>query len=160
MAKKEKLDLTFPQIMQKLAQAGVSESKSLKADRDAFSEIAEIEERVRMILGIINSKERKATNMLFFVMYDIESNKVRTLVAKYLIKLGCTRVQRSIFLADLSNEKYEQIRSELTEVQALYENKDSILVVPISTDYLQAMRIIGKSIDVDIILKTRNTLFF
>ena len=48
----------------------------------------------------------------------------------------------------------------LTEVQECYENNDSILVVPISTDYLQSMKIIGKTIDVDIIMQTKNTLFF
>ena len=98
--------------------------------------------------------------MIFFVMYDIENNKVRHQVSKYLMRNGCTRVQRSVFLADLSNNQYEQIKSDLTEVQAAYENKDSILVVPISTDYLTAMRIIGQTIDVEIITHNRNTLFF
>ena len=74
--------------------------------------------------------------------------------------MGCFRVQRSVFLADLPNDKYDKIRSDLTEVQAAYENNDSILVVPISTDYLTAMKIIGQTIDVDVITKQRNTLFF
>ena len=89
-----------------------------------------------------------------------ESDKVRRLVAKYLLRKGCQRVQRSIFLADLSTVEYENIRKDLTEVQSFYDNHDSILIVPISTDYLRAMKIIGKSIDMDIILKTKNTLFF
>lgn len=54
----------------------------------------------------------------------------------------------------------DKIRSDLKEVQECYDNDDSILVVPISTDYLQAMKIIGKTIDVDIIMQTKNTLFF
>lgn len=54
--------------------------------------------------------------MLFFVMYDIESNKVRYQVSKYLIKKGCFRIQRSVFLAELSHEDYSQIRSDLAEV--------------------------------------------
>ena len=54
----------------------------------------------------------------------------------------------------------DKIRRSLTEVQECYENNDSILVVPISTDYLQSMKIIGKTIDVDIIMQTKNTLFF
>ena len=93
-------------------------------------------------------------------MYDIESTKVRNQIVKYLLKNGCTRVQKSIFLADLPVDKYEAIRGDLTEVQQCYENNDSILIVPISTDYLQSMKIIGKTIDVDLIMKTRNTLFF
>lgn len=98
--------------------------------------------------------------MLFFVMYDIENNKVRRYVVKYLEHKGCTRVQKSIFLADLSIEQYQDIRNDLAEVQAVYENKDSILVVPISTDYLKAMKVIGQNVDIDIIMHTRNTLFF
>lgn len=98
--------------------------------------------------------------MLFFVMYDIENNKVRRYVVKYLEYKGCTRVQKSIFLADLSIEQYQDIRNDLAEIQAVYENKDSILVVPISTDYLKAMKVIGQNVDIDIIMHTRNTLFF
>lgn len=55
---------------------------------------------------------------------------------------------------------YEQIKSDLAEVQACYENNDGILVVPISTDYLKAMKVIGQTINVDVITKTSNTLFF
>ena len=98
--------------------------------------------------------------MLFFVMYDIESNKVRHQVAKYLIKRGCFRIQRSIFLADLTPETYSQIKNDLIEVQACYENEDSILITPISTDTLNSMKIIGKNIDVDVITRSKNTLFF
>ena len=93
-------------------------------------------------------------------MYDIESNKVRRLVAKYLIRQGCFRIQRSIYLADLPAEKCEQIKADLAEVQAAYDNSDSIMVVPISTDLLKAMKVIGKALDVSIIMRTQNTLFF
>ena len=98
--------------------------------------------------------------MLFFVMYDIESNKVRTQIVNYLIRSGCHRIQKSIFLANLSHEKYNKIKEDLAEVQSYYDNHDSILLVPISTDYLQAMKIIGQTINVDVITKNKNTLFF
>ena len=98
--------------------------------------------------------------MIFFIMYDIESNKVRYNVAKYLIKQGCTRIQKSIFLADLNNTSYQKIRDDLTEIQALYENDDSIIVCPVSTDIINNMKIIGKHISIDIITRSKNTLFF
>ncbi len=104
--------------------------------------------------------KRKAGNMLFFVMYDIESDKVRRLIVKYLQRKGCTRVQRSVFLADLPLKEYDNIRADLTEAQSAYDNDDSILVVPVSTDMMQAMRIIGKNIDIDLIMHSSNTLFF
>ena len=66
----------------------------------------------------------------------------------------------TVLSAQTPSEKYEQIRNDLTEVQAAYENLDSILVVPISTDYLKSMKIIGKNISVDVITKSKNTLFF
>ena len=98
--------------------------------------------------------------MLFFVMYDIESNKVRRLVANYLQRKGCVRIQRSIFLADLDAKEYNTIRMDLTEVQSTYENEDSILIVPISSEYLRSMKIIGQKIELDIIMHNKNTLFF
>ena len=69
-------------------------------------------------------------------------------------------MQKSIFLADLDAKVYEEIKNDLAEVQAAYENMDSILVVPLSTDYLRAMKVIGHSVNIDVITHSRNTLFF
>jgi CRISPR-associated protein Cas2 len=93
-------------------------------------------------------------------MYDIESNKVRYNIAKYLERMGCIRIQKSIFLADLDITKYKSIRQDLAEVQSLYENHDSIIISPISTDLLKSMTIIGQSINLDIITHSKTTLFF
>ena len=98
--------------------------------------------------------------MLFFVMYDIESDKVRYHIAKYLERKGCTRIQRSIFLADLDKTVYDEIKRDLAEVQSLYDNHDSIIVCPVSTDQIRAMLIIGEDISIDVIIRSRNTLFF
>ena len=157
MAKKQK-ELTFLQKLERLKHAGVEGSRMISKNNPSWEAIDSLEERVKQLLGIVN--HAKITDMLFFVMYDIESNKVRHQVAKYLLKMGCFRIQRSIFLADLSPEKYEQIRSDLTEVQSYYDNHDSILIVPVSTELLKSMKIIGRSINVDIIMRTKNTLFF
>jgi CRISPR-associated protein Cas2 len=94
------------------------------------------------------------------MMYHIESNKVRYNIVKYLIKRGCTRIQKSIFLADLNHEVYDAIKSDLAEIQSLYDNHDSIIICPISTDLLKSMKVIGHSINIDIITRSKNTLFF
>ena len=153
-------EISFVEKMQKYIHAGISESVVPNRLYNEMEDLLELEERIRRVLGIIDNVKSPATNMLFFVMYDIESNKVRNQVAKYLIRKGCTRVQRSIFLADLANSEYNSIRQDLAEVQAAYDNKDSILIVPISTDYLQSMKIIGQKIELDIIMHNKNTLFF
>lgn len=157
---KKKSGLTFPQKMEKLQHAGIHSSAVIRSRETDLSDLGTLEERVARLLGILHSKQRSSSNMLFFVMYDIESNKVRYQVSKYLLRKGCFRIQRSIFLADLSHEQYESIRTDLAEVQACYDNHDSIIIVPVSVDLLKSMKVIGKSLDVDIIMQTKNTLFF
>ena len=156
----KKKELSFVDKMRMMARAGLEGSPSPNRVSNDYDPMDPIEERVRRMLGIINGEKRRATNMTFFVMYDISSNKVRNQVVKYLIQKGCTRVQRSIFLADLDAKVYNEIREDLAAVQQAYENEDSILIVPLSTDYLKSMKIIGQNIDIDVITKCKHTLFF
>ena len=152
--------LPYIEILRKLSRAGIENSPVVNRQVGNLSNFPTLQERVNFLLGIMNKKSRPATNMLFFVMYDIESDKVRYHISKYLERKGCVRIQRSIFLADLDKSIYDQIKSDLAEVQSLYDNHDSIIVCPVSTDQLRAMKVIGENIDVDIIIHSRNTLFF
>ena len=148
-------------MMLKMKNAGILESPNPASVRScSLDECVSLDERIEMLFDIVNTPKRNPTDMLFFVMYDIESNKVRRQVVKYLEQKGCHRIQKSIFLADLPSSQYDMIRNDLTAVQACYDNEDSILVVPISTDYLRAMRIIGQNINLDVITRSKNTLFF
>ena len=98
--------------------------------------------------------------MIYFIMYDIEDNRVRTHISKYLIKNGCQRVQKSIFLSESERKKFDEIHKTLREIQDLYENNDSIFFVPVSTDELRGMKIIGQKLDLDIFLSNKSTLIF
>lgn len=82
------------------------------------------------------------------------------LIAKFLQDKGCTRVQKSIFMADMPSDALQDIAMKLTEIQKMYDNNDSILIVPLSEDYARAMKIIGQEVDIDLILHSKNTLFF
>lgn len=121
---------------------------------------ASLEFRIREILLLLNKNKFKSDDMIFFVMYDITNNKVRTQIAKYLIDKSCVRVQKSIFLVKASRPVFKEISDTLLEIQAMYENKDSILIVPVSTDEINAMKIIGENVDFDLVLKNKNTMFF
>ena len=57
-------------------------------------------------------------------------------------------------------EKYEQIKGDMVMVQSLYENHDSIIVCPVSSDILRSMKIIGQNINLDVITQNKNMLFF
>jgi CRISPR-associated protein Cas2 len=153
---RKKKQLSFAEHVLKLYSSGLPRNKPPVGSID---NLVSVEQRVQKILGIVNKKHSQLY-MTFFVLYDIENDKVRNQVVKYLIRKGCMRIQKSIFLADLEHEIYAQIKDDLAAVQACYENNDSIIVCPISTDYLRALRIIGKNVDVDIVLKNKNTLFF
>lgn len=164
MPRKKRPPITLLQKLQQLKASGMDPERSqgiaLQRASAEWDKLPDLKSRIQKILGMIESPERSPSNMLFFVMYDIESNKVRRLVAKYLEEKGCTRVQKSIFLADLPIATYESIRKDLTEVQACYENQDSIMVVPVSTDMMRSMKVIGKNLSIDLITHSRTTLFF
>ncbi len=115
--------------------------------------------RIKKILDI-SYHERKATEMLYFIMYDIENNKVRTQIAKYLEKKGCLRVQKSIFFASTERKVFNTIHADLKAIQEMYDNHDSIFLTPVSTDQLRSMKIIGQNTDFDLIMGNKNTLFF
>lgn len=152
--KRKKPDMGFVQRMLHLQHAGIGNLPINTPVNPGYSDT------LMHMLELFRHDQSNIFKMLFFVMYDIEDNKVRTLIAHYLEKKGCVRIQKSIFLANLDANVNEQIRKDLADVQACYENHDSILIVPISSDYLLTMKVIGKSIDEDIILGTKSTLFF
>lgn len=143
-----------------ISSAGLSDAGTIGRTTGYLDEILTLPERIRLIMNIISSAERKPGYMICFIMYDITSNKVRTLIAKFLQGKGCTRVQKSIFMADMPSDALQDIAMKLTEIQKMYDNNDSILIVPLSEDYARAMKIIGQEVDIDLILHSKNTLFF
>ena len=159
MPRKKRPPLSLAEQAKKLLESGIGGSPKVE-NKEPCDSLSPLEDRIKDLLGLTESRKKRQDRMLFFVMYDIESNKVRRLVCKYLIREGCSRVQRSIFLADLPIDSYSRIKNDLAEIQALYDNEDSIIVLPVSTDYLRMMKVIGKTVDVDIITHTKNTLFF
>ena len=159
MPRKKRPPLSLAAQAKKLLESGIGGSPKVD-NKEPSDSLSPLEDRIKDLLGLTESRKKRQDRMLFFVMYDIESNKVRRLVCKYLIREGCSRVQRSIFLADLPIDTYARIKNDLAEIQTLYDNEDSIIVLPVSTDYLRMMKVIGKTVDVDIITHTKNTLFF
>lgn len=155
-----KKKIPYIEILRKLAHSGLSGSPGINRHTGNTEHINNLEERVDFLLGVVNKSIPNPSNMLFFVMYDIESDKVRYHIAKYLERKGCFRIQRSIFMADLDRSEYQEIKSDLAEVQSLYENNDSIIVCPISTDEVKAMKVIGQKLNIDVITRSKNTLFF
>lgn len=161
MAKKVKSDSAgFFERMMKIKAAGLGNRAQIKERKPDELELLPLEKRIELVLGLFNQATLKAGNMIYFVMYDIEHNKIRTYMAKYLLKKGCIRVQKSIFLASTNRVLFDEIYKTLLDVQSVYDNHDSIFMVPVSQEQLLAMKVIGQNLQFDIVSENRNTLFF
>lgn len=147
MARKRKKSLT--ERIAQVKKAGLGKDPHLVHKHVPIGKLP-LPERVNLLLKhmrVWKQDRAKKDSMVFFVMYDIENNKVRTQIAKYLLAQGCERIQKSVYVANLPMADYSRLANDLKEVQEAYENDDSILLLPITNDHLANMRIIGESLD-------------
>lgn len=162
MAKKER-DIGYIEKLQLLRRAGIAHSKDIRLENqmnEHLEHVDDINDNIRKIIGIIQSTQNQKGMMMYMIMYDIENNKIRTYISKYLEEKQCTRIQKSIFIGKSDVSVYTEIHQTLKEVQDVYENHDSILIIPIAADQLRALRVIGKNIDFELFQGNKNTLFF
>lgn len=157
MSRPKKKIFTLDQRLQKIRQAGLT--LPVKDAETIFMEDT-LQERIEKLLHLLQTAPVKATYMTFLIMYDIEDNKVRNEVARYLKQKGCIRIQKSVFMVSADHKLFEQIYKDLHEVQQYYENNDSIILVPFNTTDARSLKIIGKDVQVDTIVNKPNTLFF
>lgn len=158
--KKNKPKLTFADQFLKIKKAGLAMPLSRIKRAKVWDELEDLNTRITKILHITQPSEKFSAYMTYFIMYDIEDNKIRRLISKFLINKGCTRIQKSVFLAHTSREVYNEIHQALKEVNQMYDNSDSILITPVASDELRAMKIIGQNIDLSIATRGKNTLIF
>lgn len=126
-----------------------------------FEDENDVPQSIQKLINFLCSPStKKPEEMYCFIMYDIEDNKVRRLVAKYLEKKGCIRVQKSIFFAKLHRNMYREVSQTLKEIQEAYTNADSVLVLPVGEDMLGNLLVIGKAIEFELMTNLPNTLFF
>lgn len=116
--------------------------------------------RIQAILHLVKQKPMKSTDMLYLIMYDIENNKVRGLIAKFLLKKGCVRIQKSVYFVRSHPSVFTEIAETLKEVRETYDNVDSIILVPVHSKAAGNMRIIGKDIQIEALMDDASTMFF
>ena len=81
----KKVEISFVEKMLLFHKAGFSHSgASYTQTKNIEDELLELPERIQKILQIVNRTHLTANQMLYFIMYDIENNKVRTAISKYL----------------------------------------------------------------------------
>jgi len=92
-------------------------------------------------------------------MYDIEDHRIRRHIARFLLKKGCMRVQKSVFVGRLERKTVREMQEILKEIQAMYENNDSIFFLPAGEENISGMRVIGKNVDFEFAIGNKNTYF-
>lgn len=145
--------------IEKLKAAGFNFIDTERTIPDEEDELKPLPDRIKIILGIIRSEPLKSTTMNYLILYDIEKNKVRGLISKYLLSRGCIRIQKSVFLAHTDHRKFDEIKNTLAEINEVYENKDSIIMVPLNVSDARSMKLIGQNVNIDQIIDPPNTVF-
>jgi CRISPR-associated protein Cas2 len=107
-----------------------------------------ISERISQLLNYLQQHQPTNTyEMIYFVMYDIEDNRIRRTIAKYLQRKGCIRMQKSIFLGSGTLKTFREIGTALREINSMYNNNDSIMLLPVTQDLMHQLNMIGKDVD-------------
>jgi len=104
-----------------------------------------------------NYQNPKAMNC--FIFYDIEDNRLRVQIAKYLLAKGAQRVQKSVYLANISKKIYSEIFETFVDMEPVYAESDSIFMVPIGEYHLAEMKMIGKDVDMSFSKSSQHVIF-
>jgi len=148
-------------LRERLADAGLLPAKGQDEEGAEEEDLASLSERLETVRKMVaQAAQKPKTHMNFFVMYDIQDDKMRKKVADFLQEKGCYRVQKSIFLAELPRDTFKAIYNALAELKEEYGNDDSLFLVPLAEDDLNSMKVIGPDVDMDMALMRQNTMIF
>lgn len=98
--------------------------------------------------------------MFYLTVYDIEENKIRRHVSRTLERYGGKRIQKSVFLLDMSEDKKNLLKDELKDILDTLENHDSILIFPMEKDQISQATRIGQNPAFEEAITYIHTLFF
>ena len=96
--------------------------------------------------------------MLVWVIYDIQSNKKRNRIIKNCRDIGLYRVQKSVFLGDIEENDFDEIKLKAEDIIDL-EN-DSVYVFPMSKAELNKAGLIGQAFDKELVTDEIISKFF
>ncbi len=96
--------------------------------------------------------------MLVWVVYDIQSNKIRNNVVRRCKNRGLYRVQKSVFLGEVEENQLDELKLEIEKLINL--NKDSVYVFPMSRAELKKAGLLGQAFDKELVTDEIISKFF
>ena len=96
--------------------------------------------------------------MLVWVMYDIADEKIRRKAIKICKNVGLYRVQKSIFLGDIEENDFDEVKLRLEDTVDL--KNDSVYVFTMSKKELNKAGLIGQAFDKELVTDEIISKFF
>ena len=96
--------------------------------------------------------------MLVWVMYDIADDKIRRKDIKICKNVGLYRVQKSIFLGDIEENDFDEVKLRLEDTVDL--KNDSVYVFTMSKKELNKAGLIGQAFDKELVTDEIISKFF
>ena len=97
-------------------------------------------------------------DLLVWVVYDISSNKIRRNAIKACKNVGLYRVQKSIFLGDIEENDFDEVKLRLEDTVDL--KNDSVYVFTMSKKELNKAGLIGQAFDKELVTDEIISKFF
>ena len=104
------------------------------------------------------NKRPALRSRLIICTYDISETRQRNVVVKCLKSSGMHRVQKSVFMAEISERAYKLMRAQFKSMEAEFESQDHIMLMPFTEQQLIGMHVTGKSLDVPYLLNRKRVL--
>ncbi len=96
--------------------------------------------------------------MIYWVMYDVKNDRIRSKIAKACEKIGLYRVQYSVFLGTLERSHVDSLQLQIEDL--INEKTDSVYIFPMSKDELKQTVLLGQAFDKKLITDEVQALFF
>lgn len=162
--KKSKYRYTPADRLIRLHRAGLKQALPLRPlisqNNEGTTASEKRDNRLQAFISLMKEQQFKPGYSMAFVVYDIENNRVRRYISKFLESKGYIRVQKSVFFGHLKSPVHQQVSDKLKQVNAAYDNGDSIVMIPISRDLFNQLKIVGKNVGFELGLGFKNTIFF
>lgn len=96
--------------------------------------------------------------MLIWVIYDISSDKIRNRVARQCKDVGLYRVQKSVFLGNVEENDFDELKLKVGDTIDL--ETDSVYIFPMSKSELKKAGLIGQAFDKELVSDEIISKFF
>ena len=126
--------------------SGITPYSGARFSRSSELSDASLPQLVTVILEFIHFNPSQMKGDLYLLAYDISENRTRKLVSDYLLRQGMKRIQKSVFIGIIESARMAAIVGDLYEVNSLYMNEDSIVVIPLSRDRFKQSEMIGRDL--------------